>query len=193
MNFKKIIPVIKKQWFSILFYGLLLVFIFSPAAKSWLLQQLVSAGLFNAEIKKENKQMFVTASFSFSDSMGKIASISDLKGKIVFVNFWASWCPPCRAEMPSLNELYLKLHADQRFVFLFINEDEDKQKGINYIQKEHLAIPFYYRTGEISQDIFSGSLPTTVVVDKDGKVVLKHTGMALYNTDEFIKQLKSLL
>jgi thiol-disulfide isomerase/thioredoxin len=193
MNFKKIIPLIKKQWFSILFYGLLLVFIFSPAAKSWLLQQLVSTGLFNAEIKKENKQFLVPAGFSFSDSMGKIASISDFKGKIVFVNFWASWCPPCRAEMSSLNELYLKLHADQRFVFLFINEDEDKQKGINYIQKEHLAIPFYYRTGEISQEIFSGSLPTTVVLDKDGKVVLKHTGMALYNTDEFIKQLKSLL
>jgi hypothetical protein len=95
--------------------------------------------------------------------------------------------------MPSLNKLYLKLRSDERFVFLFINEDEDKEKGINYIQKEHLSIPFYYRTGEISQDIFSGTLPTTIILDKEGKVVLKHTGMAQYDTNEFIAQLKALL
>lgn len=193
MNFKKIISAIKKRWFSILFYGLLLIFIFSPAAKSWLLQQLVSTGLFKAEIKKENKQLPAPAAFSFSDSTGKIFSSSELNGKVVLINFWASWCPPCRAEMPSLNKLYLKLRSDERFVFLFINEDEDKEKGINYIQKEHLSIPFYYRTGEISQDIFSGTLPTTIVLDKEGKVVLKHTGMAQYDTNEFIAQLKALL
>lgn len=174
--------------------GFVLVLIVSPDAKSWLLQQLVSVGLLKAEIKKDTAYNLPdNAPFSFTDAAGKTAITADLKGKVVFVNFWASWCPPCRAEMPSLNELYKKLKDDNRFVFLFMNEDEDKTKAKQYLQKNDFAIPFYSRAGDVPSEIFSGTLPTTIVVDKQGKVVLKHAGMAGYNTNAFIKQLKDLL
>lgn len=155
---------------------LLLFFVFNTNAKSWLLQQLVSVGFFNAEIKEE-KGVKNSASqnvpFLFTDVNGKTLSTSDLKGKVVFVNFWATWCPPCLAEMPSLNALYNKLKEEKRFIFLFINEDEDQTKGEKYLQRNKFTIPLYIRSGSVPTDIFNGTLPTTIVLDKAGTVVFK--------------------
>lgn len=95
--------------------------------------------------------------------------------------------------MPSIDALYKKFEKDDRFVFLFINEDDDKQKAKNYIEKHQYSIPLYSRSGNIPNEIFSGSLPTTIVINKEGKIVLKHEGMAGYDTDAFMKQLKDLL
>jgi thiol-disulfide isomerase/thioredoxin len=194
MSIKNVYTELKKRGVSILLFGFLLVMIFSPDAKSWLLQQLVSTGLFKAEIKKEGvSNIPENTSFLFTNAEGKTTSTNGLKGKVVFINFWASWCPPCRAEMPSVVALYKQLQNDDRFVFLFMNEDEDKTKAIQYLEKNHFTIPLYNRSGEVPNEIFSGTLPTTIVINKDGKVVLKHQGMAGYNTEAFMKQLKELL
>jgi len=192
MNFKNTIPIIKKRWGSILFYGVVILLIFSPGAKSWLLQQVVSTGLLKAEIKNNNaKGLPDAATFLFIDSNGKTSTTADLKGKVVFINFWASWCPPCRAEMPSLENLYQNLKDNSNFVFLFINED-DGSKGLKYLEANHFTMPFYQASGDVPAEIFSGSLPTTIVLDKNGKVVLKHSGMARYDTQDFMRQLKEL-
>jgi len=195
MNLENSMNWVKKRWVSILLYGLLAVLIFSPDAKSWLLQQVVSTGLLKADLKKAgpDKDLQVAPAFSFRDTAGKIATTTHLKGKVVFINFWASWCPPCRAELPDLEELYQKLKDDNRFVFLFMNEDEDKNKAIQYLEKNHFTMPLHYTAGNVSNEIFSGSLPTTVVLNKEGKIVLKHQGMAGYNSENFIRQLKELL
>ena len=191
MNLKK---ELKKRWLSILFYALIIVFLFSPDAKSWLLKQVVSTGLLEAEIKKDSdKNTSEAVTFSYTDAKGEPATTADLKGKVVFINFWASWCPPCRAEMPSLKNLYQKFKDDDRFVFLFMNEDEDKNKAIEYLEKNSFTIPLFYSSGNVPREIFSGSLPTTIVLDKEGKIVLKHQGMAGYDTEGFIRQLKELL
>ncbi len=193
MNLKNIVTIIKKKWFSFLFYSIIILLIFSPAAKSWLLQQVVSTGLLKAEIKNNKaKDLPDAATFSFIDGNGKSATTADLKGKVVFINFWASWCPPCRAEMPSLENLYQKLKDNDNFVFLFINEDDNRSKGINYLETNHFTVPFYQASEDVPVEIFSGSLPTTVVLNKEGKVVLKHSGMAKYNTENFIRQLEEL-
>lgn len=192
MKIQKIVDFLKRKWFSILFYGILALLIFSPGAKSWVMQQIVSTGLLKADINKEGDNLQIASDFSYSDESGNQVSIADLKGKVVFINFWASWCPPCRAEMPDLNKLYDKLKNDDRFVFLFMNEDEDKNKAVEYLEKNKFTIPLYNRIGNISPEIFSGTLPTTVVLNKKGEIVLKHTGMAAYNSDSFIKQLNDL-
>ena len=194
MDFKKIYSFIKNNLVNIILTGFVLVVLFNPDAKSWMLQQLVKVGLFNAEIKKEGlKDVPENISFSFINSEGKMLNTAELKGKVVFINFWASWCPPCRAEMPSIQALYNKLKADDRIVFLFMNEDEDETKATNYLKKNNYTIPFYKPFGVIPDAIFSGSLPTTVVLDKNGKMVLKHQGMAGYDSDGFMKQLMELL
>jgi thiol-disulfide isomerase/thioredoxin len=194
MNFKIVFAKIKANATGAVLIGFLLLITISPDAKAWLLQQLVAVGLFKAEIKKDGiETSSLTAPFYFTNAAGITSSTADLKGKVVFINFWASWCPPCRAEMPSIVALYQKLQHDNRYVFLFINEDDDKAKATQYLEKNNYIIPLYNRTGNVPPEIFAGTLPTTIVINKEGKIVLKHEGMAGYNTEVFIKQLEGLL
>jgi len=170
------------------------ILIVSPNAKSWVMQQMLLTGLFNADIKKGSiSDTTSNTSFNFTNAQGVSASTASLKGKVVFINFWASWCPPCRAEMPSLNALYKKLKDDNRFVFLFINEEDDKLKAAQFLDHHGFDIPLFGRLGYVSPEIFNGVLPSTIVLDKQGKIVLQHRGMADYNTDNFVKQLKEQL
>ena len=180
--------------YNILFFGLLIFFIFNADAKSWVLRQMISIGLFKPDIQQEGiKNVGTDPAFSFYNETGNIISTNDLKGKVVFINFWATWCPPCRAEMPSLNEMYNKLKDDDRYAFLFINEDEDQAKATAYLQKNNFSMPVITRAGQIPPEVFSGTLPTTVVLNKEGKVVMKKEGLANYNNKDFLKQLEDLL
>lgn len=188
-NTKKIV----KNVTNVLFVALLLLLVFSPGAKAWFLKQLLSVGLFKAEIKKEAvATKSPDISFSYQDANGNVVSTNELKGKVVFINFWATWCPPCRAEMPSLNELYNELKGDDHFVFLFLNEDDNIEKAKSFLKNNNYSFPFTRRAGNISDEIFSGTLPTTVVLNKEGKIVLKHDGIANYDNTSFINQMKSL-
>ena len=193
MNQEKIISTIKRQWVNVLLIAFVLLMFFNPDAKAWMLQRLFSVGLFKAEIRKDDVMDPVTNSaFFFTNAEGRTVSTADLKGKVVLINFWASWCPPCRAEMPSLEALYKELGKDERYVFLFINEDDDQAKAKEYLTNKHLSIPLYTGSGSIPDVIFSGTLPTTVVLNKEGAIVFKHEGLANYNTASFLKQLQEL-
>jgi len=190
INFNK--RLIKKV-LNYLLIAFLIFIIVSPNGKAWVLRQFISVGLFKAEIKKDAVKDFLNnSSFSFTDSKGNINNTSMLQGKVVFINFWASWCPPCRAEMPSINDLYKKLQSDTNFVFLSINEDDDKSKANAYLENNDFSFPIFYASGNVPGEIFAGTLPTTIVLSKQGRIVLKHEGLAGYNTDSFIRQLKGL-
>lgn len=188
-NTKRII----KNISNVLFFGLLLLLMFSPDAKSWFLKRLVSFGLFKAEIQSETAIQTAPLFFGFQNENGNTASTQTLKGKVVFINFWASWCPPCRAEMPSIDKLYNQFKSDNRFVFLFINEDEDLQKARKFLQSNNYGFPITTAQGDVPREIFSGTLPTTIILNKEGKVVMRHEGLAGYDSDDFVKQLKELL
>ncbi len=175
-----------------LFIGVLLLLLFNSDAKAWVLRQLMHVGLFNANLNKEAVVTNAPAAFRFMNADGSTSSTADLQGKVVFINFWASWCPPCVAEMPSLNELYNKLKDDNNIVFLFINEDDDFSKAKAFMQGKGYTLPLQRTEGTVPTSIFSGTLPTTVVLNKQGQVVLKKEGIANYNTEAFVKQLKGL-
>lgn len=187
---KKII----KNVVNVLFVAALLLLIFSPNAKAWFLKQLLSVGLFKAEIKKERADTNSSSiNFSYQDENGNIIASNELKGKVVFINFWATWCPPCRAEMSSLNKLYNQLKDDNRFVFLFLNEDDNIDKAKTFLKENNYSLPLNIRSGNVPGAIFSGTLPTTVVLNKEGKMVMKHEGIGSYDYAGFIAQLRALL
>lgn len=182
---------------NVLFIGLVLLLLFNPGAKAWVLQRLMAVGLFKAEMKTGRADGVNTAdyiaAFQFRDAAGKFHSTADLKGKVVLINFWATWCPPCRAEMPSLHSLYSKLKNDDRIVFLFMNEDEDDLKVKSYLENNGFNMPVSTRTSNLPGEIFNGTLPTTVILDKEGRIVFRHEGLADYDNPDFMAQLRSLL
>lgn len=184
------------QWTgNILFFGFFLLVLFNPGAKAWMLRQLMAAGLFKAKIENTHLDNVPAydLSFDYADANGNRQSISDLKGKVVFINFWATWCPPCIAEMPSLDALYHKMKNDDRLVFLFINQDDEIAKAKQYLEKNGYEIPLYSSIGNIPAELYSGTLPTTILLNKKGSVVMKHEGMADYKNKDFLNQLNELL
>ncbi|WP_437918781.1 TlpA family protein disulfide reductase [Sphingobacterium sp. LRF_L2] len=174
----------------VIFTGVMLL---SPEAKSFVLRQLIKTGIFNTSIDKEvDRQISAPIDFDFIDENGNHRNTSSCRGKVVFINFWASWCPPCRAEFPSIEKLYSTVKDDPDIFFLTINEDSNLSLAKAYLNKEKFTVPLYTTHGPVPEEIYSGRLPTTVILDKKGNIRLQHTRLANYGTEKFIEQLKAL-
>jgi thiol-disulfide isomerase/thioredoxin len=123
------------------------------------------------------------------DLAGKVTSIDDLKGKVVLVNFWATWCPPCRAEIPALIQLQEKLR--DRLQIIGVSEDDSIDDVHDYIKKMGINYPVVMATEELTQ-AYGGvaALPTTFVVDTEGRVVQRHMGML--NAEDTDREVRAL-
>lgn len=178
---------------NILFFGLLLLLLFNPNAKAWLMQRLMDVGLFKPKIEKSLTNTTPEAfNFTYRDAAGNNFTSENLKGKVVFINFWATWCPPCRAEMPSLEAMYQQFKDDNNYAFIFINEDEEIAKAKDYLAANALTIPLMQSTSTFPSSLYRGTLPTTLIIDKNGVVVMNHTGVGNYSAKNFIEELKGL-
>ena len=183
----------KKNGFTILMVVFIGAMLFSPDAKSFVLRQLVSTGLFNPNMDKKSEDIASVNDFDFADENGNILNTSSLRGKVVFINFWASWCPPCRAEFPSIETLYSQFKDNPDVFFLTVNEDSDLAKGRAYLDNENFSVPMYQSISNVSSEVYSGTLPTTLVLDKEGVIRYHHTGIANYASGKFIRQMEELI
>ena len=122
--------------------------------------------------------------FSLADLDGKIITAQALRGKVVLVNFWATWCPPCRAEIPDLVELQKKYKDD--LVVLGISEDEGPVESVRAFAIDHKVNYFIAMTTPEISKVFRGvsALPTTFVLDREGKIVQRHVGQLNAATTE---------
>jgi thiol-disulfide isomerase/thioredoxin len=124
------------------------------------------------------------------DPEGNIVSLSEFKGKVIFMNFWATWCPPCVAEMPAIDKLHEEMGDEVAFVML--SRDQNFDTAVAFKEKKDYGLPIYELAGPLPAMYQSSALPTTFVIDAEGNLALTHKGMADYNTDEFKKFLNSL-
>lgn len=164
---------------------ILLALFFSPALKGALIKGLMKVGLFQPDIpagspKSTGVAQVTIPDASFTDIDGKTIHISQLKGKVVFINFWATWCPPCIAEMPSINTLHIK-YSDDDVVFILVDVDGKIDAASAFMHKRKFDLPVYVPAGEMPDQYFSGSMPTTVILDKSGNIALRHVGAADYS------------
>ena len=188
------LEMIKKNVSTIVFLIFIVVVMFNPDAKSFLIKQLMFTGLFNAEISSVNSSDNTLRNhFDFKDYEGNVQNTSDLKGKVVFINFWASWCPPCVAEFPSIEKFHSEFKNNDEIVFLMINMDDNIATGKQFLDKKKYSLPIFQAVSAVPQEIYSGSLPTTVVLDKFGIMRLHHAGFANYGGESFHLQIKQLL
>jgi peroxiredoxin len=116
------------------------------------------------------------ADFTLTDLQGKTWSMRELKGKVVLVNFWATWCPPCRKEMPDLNALYQRF-KDQGFVILAIS-DEEADKVRPFIAERKISYPVMLDPGRKVNELFQvEGIPKSFVYDREGKLVAQSIDM----------------
>jgi len=181
------ITFLKKHFWNGLFLAVLLVLLFVPSAKAYLMQGLMQVGLFkpHTETTAQGKATDLSG-IKFKDAEGNTIDLGDLKGKVIFLNFWATWCPPCQAEMPSVNQLYEQFKNNKDVVFLFVDADGDFAKAKKFMDRKKYNLPVYSIGSSVPEEIFKGSLPTTIVFDKEGRISYKGEGAANYADQKFL-------
>lgn len=131
--------------------------------------------------------------FVLPDLDGKPVMLSDHRGKVILLNFWASWCPPCREEMPSLQKLYIKLKGRQ-FQLLTISLDDDNPGAIKaFMRKNGYSFKVLHdRNGEVASRYQIHAIPTTFLLDKKGKIVERTVGSRDWSEPGMVKKIIAL-
>jgi thiol-disulfide isomerase/thioredoxin len=195
----------KNKYLSNISTGVLVAFVAAmflfPSFKGKVMQGLMKVGLFQPNIPDISKEEVVTEFASntemdrilFKNNDGEVIPLSSLKDKVVFINFWATWCPPCIAEMPTIQKLYSEFKDNEDIVFMMVDVDNQREKSQAFMDKRKFDLPIYTPAGPIPSSYLGGAIPTTLVLNKQGEVVFKHEGMGDFSNEEFKTFIKQLL
>jgi peroxiredoxin len=136
----------------------------------------------------------VAPDFTLPGLTGENLRLEEYRGKVVLINFWASWCGPCRQEMPILDRIH-KRYEPAGFTVLGVNvEGEQEKKAIRIANELNVSFPLLFDTGQqVSEDYDLKAMPYTVLVDRDGQVRFIHHGYKPGDENKYIDRLKSLL
>ena len=131
---------------------------------------------------------------AFTDAGGVSHTLADFKGRVLVVNFWATWCEPCVREMPTLDALQAKLGGDG-FNVIAVNQDRDGAKAASFLESKgwhHLAL--YLEPGmQFAKDARLRGLPTTLVIDRGGREVARLEGPSVWDSPEMIAALRQVM
>ncbi len=134
------------------------------------------------DTKGETKGTLLAPDFALQDLKGKTWKLSDLKGKVVFINFWATWCPPCREEMPSMEALHRDM-ADKPFQILTILSNDEPKMADTFARKNGYTFPILVdRDGAVSATYGITGVPETFIVNADGLLLRKFIGPYDWNS-----------
>jgi thiol-disulfide isomerase/thioredoxin len=184
MNWSEYLKKHKSNIFFILFLALLF---FPPTGrpiKIWVNRLLMTSP---KEISEEKVQKLTDYNFIITDLEGNKKNFSELQSNKILINYWATWCPPCIAEMPSLINLYEQTKEDVAFLFI-VNEDPEIIK--EFITKRGWDIPIYYTIGAIPEILYHKSLPTTLFIDSNGNILIRKVGAAKWDSSQMLELLK---
>jgi thiol-disulfide isomerase/thioredoxin len=154
----------------------------------------LATGIGNPKIElAQEKKTIARYDFTLDGLDGQTLDFEDLRGKVVFINFWATWCAPCIAEMPSIQNLYEVFEDDPNVVFVMINVESKRAKARKFISKKEYTFPVYYPNATRIPAVYSSDgIPATYVINKEGYLVYQKIGMASYDGENFIDFIKNL-
>ncbi len=131
--------------------------------------------------------------FALKSSTGENLRLSEYRGEVVMVNFWATWCGPCRQEMPLLDELYQR-YERVGFNLLGVNIDDDSRKAMQMIEELGVNFPVLFDSRkEVSKLYEVEAMPVTVLIDREGNVRYVHHGYKPGYEEKYLDQVRSLL
>ncbi|MBZ4188588.1 TlpA family protein disulfide reductase [Niabella beijingensis] len=131
----------------------------------------------------------VMPSFKMTDEQGRPVTLESLKGKKVVVNIWASWCPPCRAEMPSIQNLYKKLDKE-KVTFVLLSVDDNMEDAAAFKKGQQLKMPIFFPGEQLPLLFNVQAIPSTFIFNEKGELIKKMEGMEDYDTQEYVDLLK---
>ena len=195
-------PWLRKNWGELLFFSVFLMVMTTDLRQpvlSTLQRGLLATGLWRATPPTRPaplptqfaSQRTYPLSLPLYTLDGRPANLGQFRGKVVLVNLWASWCPPCVAEMPGLQALYQKVDTT-KVAFVLISLDENQNKARALLKRKHYTVPVFFPTGPLGVPFNTSSIPYTVILTPEGRVADRHSGMADYDTPEFKTALEKL-
>ncbi|WP_299798897.1 TlpA disulfide reductase family protein [uncultured Maribacter sp.] len=147
----------------------------------------LKVAVWSPSIEDEEDQNGVTPfEYAVVDLQGNSQNISVGKGKVTFISYWATWCPPCIAELPGIQDLYKDYGDKVNFILLTQEEPERVQR---FIDKRGYELPIYFPQMQAPEVLQENSIPTNYVIDATGKIIIKETGAADWNS----KKIRNLL
>jgi len=178
----------------------------NPSLRAWVatvLWLVLPAAVVNAELPAPDLSYELTKldapipapDFTLEDMDGKRHSLSDYRGKVIMLNFWATWCPPCRREIPSMESIYRDL-GKSGFLVLAVNEFEEPDHVFAYTGQLSVFPTFpilFDRDSAVSQAYKVKGLPTTVLIDTQGRIVYRAVGGRDFDHPEVRKTVRELL
>ena len=141
-------------------------------------QEVVTAEFEPRELPDETATNFV-----LTDEKGQSIPLADFRGKPVFLNQWATWCAPCIAEMPGIQELYGRTGKEVHF--LMVSRDRDFQKALDFKAEKGYEFPVYRVEGSMPGIFRSRTIPVTYLITSKGNQMYRYEGMREYNTEAF--------
>jgi len=155
---------------------------------------LMETGVMDAHVDEPAVAKKFNYNFSIKDMNGNVIDVKELKGKTIFLNLWATWCGPCRMEMPSIQSLYNQVDKEKIvFIMLSIDREGDLDKVKGYIKDKEYTFPVYMPASLLPNQLQVGMIPSTFVIGPDGRIAASETGAANYDTPEFKELLEKLV
>lgn len=165
---------------------------YGTTVQSWFQRGLLWTGIFQPDIELAEEDI-VRANYNIPlvTLDGETTSLRALRGKVLFINVWATWCAPCLAEMPFIQDLFDDIQ-DDRIEFVMVSADETREIAKKFIHARDFTFPVYHLNGPMPLPYTSALIPTTYVVSSEGDIVAVHRGMANYDSDRFKEFLRGL-
>ncbi len=178
--------------FDVLFY-LLVLLIIIPGTRTKVVSTIKRVTLIPPlGLNASSDEKISTADFqwSFQEMNGNTVSLEQMKGEVIFLNFWATWCPPCIAEMPSIQKLHNN-YGDRIKMVLVSQEKPETIKA--FLEKNNYSMPTYILTGPIPEVFQSRSIPSSFLISPEGKLILKKKGAAKWDSRKVIKIMDKMI
>ncbi len=121
---------------------------------------------------------------------GSYINLSSLKGKKIFVNLWATWCPPCRAEMPGIQRLAGKVDSS-KVAFVMLSLDEEFEAATRYAKQTKLNLPVYHPASGLPTLFQTGGIPVTYIFNEAGELIFRHDRADNYDQPKFVEMLNN--
>lgn len=142
-----------------------------------------------ATASQQVNQVQTLPSFVMMDTNGNKVSLASFKGKKVFINLWATWCPPCRREIPSIEKLY-KEADKEKSVFVLLSLDQDVEAAKKFALANKLQAPVFFPAGPLPALLNVDAIPASYIFNEQGELVKEIKGMDDYYTSEYIDLFK---